>query len=212
MNRKKIAIIGGSFSPIHIGHASIAEELIRSSLAEEVWLMPCRRNPLKAVSPIDDRLRLHLLDKAAAYVNGRLCQNNSPEDDSNACPVKICRLELELPVPSYTWKTLDALKKKFPDFDFAVAIGADSCADFDKWARAEWIKENFEIMVYPRPGTCLEDVKTDGFVVLDEVRLHDVSSTEIRKFLSTGELPEGLMPWADKNDINNMKNLYYGRE
>lgn len=211
MAGKKIAVLGGSFSPVHIGHASIAEELVRRQLADEVWLVPCRRNPLKEGMPADDTLRLSLLARAADYINRRLnAKRPEGKSEDKDCRIKVNEVELKLPAPSYTWKTLSKLLELYPDCRFALAIGADSCADFRKWANADWIKRNFEIIVYPRPGYSLEGINPDEFRLLSDVELHDVSSTEIRKTLKEGEDIGQLMPWATPEDINNMKNFYYG--
>ena len=43
----KIGILGGSFDPIHTGHAVVANELVQRGVFDRVWLVPARINPFK---------------------------------------------------------------------------------------------------------------------------------------------------------------------
>lgn len=67
----RVAIYGGSFSPIHKGHIALARQVIRENLADEVWLMVSPHNPLKSANdlwPVD--LRLKLCEKAIEGQDG----------------------------------------------------------------------------------------------------------------------------------------------
>ena len=43
----KIAILGGSFDPIHLGHMAMAHHVLRHHLVQEVWFMVTQSTPLK---------------------------------------------------------------------------------------------------------------------------------------------------------------------
>ena len=83
---------------------------------------------------------------------------------------------------SYTWNTLQALSKDYPEREFVLMIGGDNWDLFDKWYRAEDIKQNYEIIVYTRtPGE-------PGFI--------DISSTNIRQRIKEGKGIRRLVPKA----------------
>ena len=118
-------------------------------------------------------------------------------------------IEFSLPLPNYTINTLNALKNKYPETDFSLIIGADNLALFERWKDSDIIMADYDMMVYPRPGIDLDSVmqKYPKVRVLENVPLHDVSSTEIRRRISSGESVSGLVnPSVEKYILDN--NLY----
>ena len=62
----KTGIFGGSFNPIHYGHIALAQEILRQTDLDEIWLMVSPQNPLKqgATDLLADHLRYELAQKA----------------------------------------------------------------------------------------------------------------------------------------------------
>ena len=46
MSTLKIALLGGSFDPIHKGHLELAKAILKDG-CQEVWFLPCKASPLK---------------------------------------------------------------------------------------------------------------------------------------------------------------------
>lgn len=159
----RTGIFGGSFNPIHNGHISLALQLKEREKLDEVWLMVSPQNPMKQRADLlSDEARMEMVRTALDGVEGIVASD----------------YELHLPKPSYTWNTLQALEKDYPERKFVLMIGGDNWALFDRWYRAADIKRNYEIVVYTRtPGDA-------GFI--------DISSTEIRQRIK------------EKRDINKL--------
>ena len=165
----KIGILGGSFNPIHIGHAILANYITQYTDIEQLWLMVSPQNPLK--SEISDSYDVHRL--AMAELVASKCEN-----------VITSGFEFTLPKPSYTISTLEALTKKFPQHEFVLIIGADNWQNFNKWKDSDVILKNHDIYVYPRKGYEInipDDLK-DKVYSLDSP-IVEVSSTFIREQL-----------------------------
>lgn len=169
-SEKKIGLFFGSFNPIHLGHLAIANFALTQEEIHEVWFVVSPHNPIKNADeliPEDDRLEMV---KQAIRGNERL----------NACDI-----EFSMPKPSYTWSTLDALSKLYPNEQFVPIIGADNYQCFDSWARNEYLLSNFTFLVYPRTGSTMEFPLKTGFKYLD-APIIDICSTEIRERSANG--------------------------
>lgn len=181
----RIAIFGGSFNPIHNGHLAIAQAAIEQNLADEVWLMVSPQNPLKEQSDLaDENLRFAMVEKAVKEIEG----------------IEACDIEFQLPRPSYTWKTLEALRKHFPFLEFSLLIGGDNLAVFDRWANGEEILRHHRLIVYPREGSPIDAATLPPQVQLLEAPLFPFSSTDIRKALRAREDTSAMIPAAILDD------------
>ncbi len=168
----RTGIFGGSFNPIHKGHISLARQLRQKAGLDEVWLMVSPQNPLKASADLlDDKIRMQMARLAVEGEEGIIASD----------------YEMHLPKPSYTWNTLQALNKDYPDREFVLMIGGDNWQLFDKWYHADDIRKNYQIIVYPRRGF-------EGGI--DGLDLIDISSTEIRERIKAGKGIKRLVPKA----------------
>lgn len=188
---KKVGIFGGSFNPIHTGHIALAKSLCEKAGLDEVWFMVSPMNPFKqaATDLLDDDLRLELVKKAL-------------EDEPQ---LKACDYEFHLPKPSYTWHTLQAMSKDYPDVAFTLLIGGDNWAAFDKWYHHEDILAHYPIVVYPRQGSDIGEVPSG--VTIMETPLLNISSTEIRHRIAEKESIKGMVP----ESIDPLAVQYYSR-
>lgn len=176
----RIGIFGGSFNPIHVGHITLAHQLRKQAGLDEVWLMVSPQNPLKQGSNdlLDDRLRYQLARLALHGEEG----------------IRASDYELHLPRPSYTWNTLEHLRKDFPTRTFILLIGGDNWAHFHRWYRADDIMREYQIVVYPRRGSEYQPASLPENVTIAENALIDISSTDIREHVRRNESIEGLVP------------------
>ncbi len=127
----KIAILGGSFDPPHLGHLLIAEQIKELTGVDEVWLMPCYKHPLnKKISPIKDRLNMTRL-----LINHHL---------------KVSDFELKKNQSSYTIDTLAHLSRLKPKAKFFWIIGSDQLKVFREWNQWRKLTHKFNLIFFPR--------------------------------------------------------------
>ncbi len=176
MNKIRTVVFGGSFDPVHVGHLSLAEEVCRAGLADEVWFMVSPQNPHKQQCCLsDENVRLRMVELAI---------RDNPR-------FKASDFEFALPRPSYSINTLLALEKTFPGREFILLVGGDNWEKFDRWYRHDEILARYRIIVYPR-GDGDMPVVPDGVTWLN-ARLHDISSTGIRGLVKEGCAISGLV-------------------
>lgn len=186
------AILGGTFNPPHKGHISAALKAADEIGVNVVHLMPCKLAPHKSVG-VSETHRVKMIELCA-------------ENNDRLIPELI---ELTLPSPSYTVKTLRALKEK-SDETICFFIGADSLYNLDKWYEWEHLLDYCHLVVMRRddeqfsPPSAIQawldchvtndinviHAKPAGYVVLTSTPLYSVSSTEIRDVLAGAVAPE----------------------
>ncbi len=170
---KRIALFGGSFNPIHIGHVALAEHLVATERVDEVWFLVSPHNPLKTSTDLlPDEERLALVECAIM-----------------GCPhFRDSDFEFRLPKPSYMYTTLTAIKEAYPDCLFHLLIGADNWLCFDKWHCGQQICDENAIFIYPRPGYPLPDPTAlpPTVELIADAPTFDLSSTFIREALQQG--------------------------
>lgn len=142
----RIAVYSGSFNPLHIGHQAIMEYLTRESEFDWVYLVVSPQNPFKAAEN-----NLTARDRYDAAVEA---VRRHPE-----LRVRVDDIELGMEPPHYTIKTLDALKRREPDNDFTLVIGADNLESIHKWRDFPRLLSEYGVVVYPRKGTDLDALR-----------------------------------------------------
>lgn len=143
-----IAVYSGSFNPLHIGHQAIMEYLTTERHYDWVYLVVSPQNPLK--SSIQASTGQERYQAAIEAVK------RHPE-----LHVWVDNIELTLPPPQYTIKTLDALKAREPENDFTLVIGADNLSTIRKWRDFPRILTDYGVAVYPRKGYDMKRIKTE---------------------------------------------------
>ena len=189
----RTAIFGGSFNPIHRGHIALADFVVQGGWTDEVWLLVSPQNPLKAAAGLlPEQLRLALAQQATG----------------NYDRIKVSDFEFHLPRPSFTYKTLAALRESHPDRSFQILIGADNWSCFNRWARHEELLRDYELLVYPRQGYDIQTASLPPNVRFVLAPLFPFSSTQLREMLLRGEDLSGILP----QEINKTANISLLRE
>lgn len=165
----KIAVLGGTFDPVHLGHLLMADEVLSRLSYDEIRFMPARVPPHKADPPVagsDHRLAML-----------QLATEDRPEfvvDD----------FEVRSDGISYTVRTLRHLVESADvDGKPGLIIGEDLVAGFDEWMEADAIAELADIVLVRRPGQP-RSTFSRPHTLIDNLML-EISSTEIRERTAT---------------------------
>ena len=175
----RIGLFGGSFNPIHYGHIRLARQLLALAALDEVWFVVSPQNPLKQQTDLlDDDLRLQMVEMALQREKG----------------LRASDIEFRLSRPSYTWNTLQTLREEHPDDEFTLLIGGDNWERFPLWYRADDIVRDYNIVVYPRTGSDIDERQLPPTVRIVRTRRINISSTMIRQRIALGQTLSRLVP------------------
>jgi len=184
MHKVKIALFGGTFDPIHLGHTTVAADACERIGAEKVIFIPAKRSPLKGFLPkAGDADRLTMISLAIAQENR----------------FEVSDYELNKAAPSYTLETVGHFQQEYGrDTSIHWLLGADSIDDLVYWHKITELIDACHLTTMYRGG-CeppdftkfehlwgrqrVEKLQRD---IVQTPRV-DVSSTEIRRRLAAGQ-------------------------
>lgn len=134
-----IGLFGGTFNPVHDGHLAIARDARRLFSLDEVWFVPSASPPHKPPpSGATDADRLEMLRLALGAAGDPA--------------LRVCDIEFSLPPPSYTLRTVRALRARHPALSFSFIIGADSLLQLHTWHRPLDLLAEIPVLTLARPG------------------------------------------------------------
>ena len=176
-----IAVYSGSFNPLHKGHEAIIRFLTQKAGFDLVYLVVTPQNPFKDA---------HTLPTGQGRYDAAL-QAVARHPDLQ---VQVEDIELHMPPPQYTIRTLDALKQREPENEFTLVIGADNLENFGGWRFHERILLEYGVAVFPRKGYHRGHAKArllrenPGYRIrLLKAPLVTISSTRIREGVAAGK-------------------------
>lgn len=177
------ALFGGSFDPVHLGHLVVAETAAEA-LGATIRFMPAREQPFKrAAHAATAEQRVEMLELAA---------RGNPN-------FQVERIELDLPVPSYTVRTLRTLGEREPGNRFTLLLGADAAQDLAGWWEVEALPSLADVVVFARPGAAVPRHPLIRRVI--EVPAIALSATDVRERVRAGRSIRYLVPEAVREYI-----------
>jgi len=179
---RRLAVMGGTFDPIHNGHLLAAEAVRHAFQPERVLFIPSARPPHKnADGMTDSALRFKM---TARTVKGDRC----------FC---VSRIECDREGPSYTYETMREIRGACrPGAEIFFIVGTDSVPDVPQWKNASELRGLCRFVAAPRPGFAVahnDETAAFGFEYV-EMPGTDVSSSEVRRRVSLGLTITGLVP------------------
>lgn len=185
---QKIGILGGTFNPIHIGHIQLAQAAYKQAVLDKVIFMPSGKSYMKrGVNVLSGKERLKMIELAI---------NNIPYFE--ASDMEINRLG-----NTYTYETLEILKKENPSNDYYFILGADCLFSIENWVNPNRIFDACTIIAAVRnsmnkselakQAQRLKELFRAKIILLNFTEI-DLSSSKIRDLLKERESIDHLVP------------------
>ncbi len=201
--KKRIALYGGTFDPVHIGHMSVARALLNLFALDEILFIPAHVAPHKREQRVTPALyRFAML---------ALATQGEPQ-------MRVSTIELDAPERPYTVETLARLKEECGlNAQLFFVMGADSWTEIKTWREWERVLLATNHIVMARPGyelesshvtdeirerivdlrgarreeaaRSVEESEAEKIYVTDAVQM-DVSATMIRQLVRAGQSSE----------------------
>lgn len=187
MTKKDIAIFGGTFDPVHIGHYEIVKYFIDNYIVDEIWVLPSYCSPHKDVDTIKSyRDRVNMLKLEFADLNN----------------VTISTFEEEyfksINEKTYSYEVLNAMKKKYLNCRFHFVVGFDSIKNIHTWHNYKDLIRDYWFYIFDRAddefttkeqklnylNNLGKNFNTKFVYEMFDIKITDISSSDIREMFS----------------------------
>ncbi len=189
--RKRIALYGGTFDPVHLGHLEVARRVSELFEIDRVIFIPAQLAPHKVGRPVTEPIH--------RYAMLALATDNDPR-------LLISTFELDAPDRRYTVDTVAHFQRTFGEAaELFFIMGADSWSEIKTWRDWERLLKMTNHIVVTRPGYELQPAPpelTQQIIFTDAV-MKDISATNIRRLANEGRYDEldQMVPAAVANYI-----------
>ena len=210
-----LAILGGTFDPVHFGHLRLAAEVRVALALDDVRLVPSADPPHRDPPHASAADRVAMLRLAVADYPG----------------LSVDTREIARGGKSYTVDTLADLRAEIGGRSLLLLVGADAFQGFPAWRRWSALFELAHIVVVPRPGVELEHglsadleavwrerriddprllrERTAGTIYVQPVTAQPISSSYIRSKVGAGApsveiaglLPASVLTYIETNRL-----------
>ncbi len=181
-----IALFGGSFDPVHIGHIKIIEKAVKHYNLEKAKFIPAYQSKLKKDCHASAEHRVRMLELAI---------KNKPFLEISDYEIRTRN--------SYTINTINHFKKKLKQNPVFI-IGTDALLELSSWKSPSELLKKTEFIIIKRnhdTETQIREYLTQKFPNTDSTKIHflnlktiNISSTMIRHRIKKGKSIKHLVP------------------
>lgn len=190
----KIAIMGGTFNPIHNAHLLSAEQVREGLGYDKILFVPAARPPHKS--------QPDMVSAEHRYQMVLLATAENPY-------FEVSRIELDRAGPSYTIQTIKTLRHLYgKTTQLAWIIGADSLIEYKIWKDFDEVLRQCTLIATTRPNYDFERVPSEirNLVTTFQITGFDMSATEIRERVQNNTsirylVPETVAAYIDKHQL-----------
>ena len=196
----KLAIMGGTFDPIHIGHLMTAEEVRHEFDIDQVVFIPTGQPPHKECDHVTHSQHRYLMTVLATVENPHF---------------NVSRIEIDRPGKTYTVDTIKEIKKAYAsDTKIYFITGADAVHEILTWKHVDELMKICEFVAVTRPGYDKKHLKSkidelrESFectVHFLEVPALAISSSDVRKRVEKGKPIQYLVTPSVEKYIQKIK-------
>jgi nicotinate-nucleotide adenylyltransferase len=187
----RLAILGGSFNPIHYGHLFLADAVLSELHYDRVVMVPAYISPFKPAAPGMEDSAKDRLEMIAASI---------PADPRLS--VDDCEIRRE--GVSYTVDTIaDIIRRCNPDGKPGLIIGDDLATEFPKWFKSDEILSMVDIIIARRVHSGRPEIPFPYTGITNDII--EISSGVVREKIASNSSWRYLVPDAARIIIEDRK-------
>lgn len=192
--------MGGTFDPIHYGHLILAQNALETYNLDEIMFVPSGTPWLKDSTKVLSR-------------NKRVSMTGIAIEDNPH--FALSTIEIDREGNSYSYETVEELKKEQPETNFYFILGADSLLEIEKWKHPDRLMAECTLLAAVRDDCDAEGLekqisylkeKYNADIRVLPAKRVDISSSDIRDLIAEGKsvrymLPDQVIKFIEKNHL-----------
>ncbi len=185
---KRVAVLGGTFNPIHIGHLIMAESAYDLYHLDRVLILPSGISYMKNIGEIEDSKKRKQMVSLAIQDNKHL---------------ELCSIEIDRGGNTYTYETMEYLAERYPNTEFFFIIGADNLFTIESWNCVERLFQCCTILVAGRNkySEAEVNIQLEYYRIKYKAKIEsmdtpfvNISSSSIREYLQNNRSVKYMVP------------------
>ena len=187
MEKKIIAVFGGSFNPPTVAHIELAKQVLKNikNLDKIIFVPVSTKYNKKGLAPDEDRFNM-------------LKEICNKEDN-----LEVSRVELDSERQLFTIETLQIIKESNPNSDIYFIIGSDNLKELPTWHNIEKILQEYKIVVLERDDDSISNIirenkllscYKDSFITIKEINKINMSASNVRRNIAENKSIKGMVP------------------
>jgi len=183
-----IALFGGTFDPVHIGHCIIAQRAMEEFSLKKVVFIPCHQSPHKlGVKTAASSDRIAMLREALA----------------GSTWAEVSDFEIAREQPSFSVDTAESFSARHPGVPLFWIMGTDQWEVLEKWKNYRRLAELVTFIIFPRPGV---PKAKKGIRHLQLESRVDISASMVRELIRKGRsfhffVPQNVHTYIRENNL-----------
>jgi len=182
----KIAVYGGAFNPVHLGHIEIVKFLSEKTDFDKILIIPSKFSPHKSNEElVDDVHRMNM------------CKLSFESIDK----CEVSDIEIKRDKISYTIDTLVELKTIYPFDDLYLVCGSDMFLSLLNWRKPDEILKRASVFAFIRDNESIDIMNEQKQVIENkgvkvevcEIKVPPYSSTQVRDAIKEGKTFENYI-------------------
>ena len=211
---KHIAVVGGTFDPIHFAHLQLGRAALEAIHPDEVWFMPSGSNNYRSIMGL----------RAEKYHREAMVRLALAGEDPH---FRLSDWECREPGSTYTSRTFAELNAIYPEVTWYYVVGADTLSSLKYWEEPELICNSTVLLAAGRDEQvsaadtrlAAETLRSKYGADIRFIPWNDrpISSTKVRQGFAEGtireeDLPHGVYDYAAKHHLYRPLDTLSGEE
>lgn len=181
--------MGGRFDPVHKAHIQTALDVCKQYAIDVLHLVPTYKPPHRQAAVASFKHRCVMLDYAIKDIK------------NSQLSIVVDKRESQSENKSYSYCTLQKMKRDYANDSLFLMMGSDAFLDFDTWYNWQSLLLLCTLVIDQRPGDSIKEITEKRRSLLKAVPNAIIEFCKVQQIaVSSSQIRHGLKQGVDEKD------------